>query len=515
MSGLLASSLVGAAAIDNDLDALFGSSFSAPSSSTTTPEKSSKKRKQQESAQSESAKKKKSKKNEEAKLEVKPEPTRETNVKSETKKDKKKKSTKAHEEVAVEAPKKSVAESAESSKGIKVKKEKAKKQKESVTEKEEVAAVKPAAESKAAKMKKEVPEKVHVEEEEDNDEEDISEGDSGKLPQADSDADSDAGSGEDEEKIEEGSGSEAVEAGDDKEKSPEKKSRREVKKEIKEQNARTIFVGNLSIKATEKAGTKELKALFSKHGALDSIRFRSIARSDKMPRKVAFITKNFHPGRDTVNCYIVYKDLESVAKALAENGTMFMGTHIRVDRAERPEDNKHDHKRSVFVGALPFDIKEETVWNYFSQCGDVEGVRIVRDKGTNVGKGIGYVLFKDRASVGLAHKLHGSELAGRKIRVNRCKDVSPEAQKKRLSMTEGQRATRSDSTDKTKNGGVSKLRTRSRPSSNGKPFGRPSTAGGPKRGGGGGGRGGRGGFAKRGGRGGAASPGGKRTAKSD
>lgn len=44
-------------------------------------------------------------------------------------------------------------------------------------------------------------------------------------------------------------------------------------------------------------------------------------------------------------------------------------------------------------------------------------------RATNVGKGIGYVQFKDKAAVGLALKLSKSELEGRKIRVERCKDT--------------------------------------------------------------------------------------------
>lgn len=56
-----------------------------------------------------------------------------------------------------------------------------------------------------------------------------------------------------------------------------------------------------------------------------------------MPRKAAYITKSFHPGRETLNAYVVYKDKESVEKALAEDGSLFMGLHIRVDKAGQSE----------------------------------------------------------------------------------------------------------------------------------------------------------------------------------
>ncbi|KAJ3173779.1 RNA-binding protein 34 [Geranomyces variabilis] len=263
-----------------------------------------------------------------------------------------------------------------------------------------------------------------------------------------------------------------------------KKTRRQVKEETNEKNRRTVFIGNLSLKVTEKAHIKALKAMFAPHGAIESIRFRSIARNEKMPRRAAFITKNFHPGRDTLNAYLVYKEKESAVRALAENGQLFLGNHIRVDKAMREKDEKHEYKRSVFVGALPFDIGEEKVWEFFSQCGDVEGVRVVRDKATNVGKGIGYVLFKDKACVALAMRLHGSELAGRKIRVNRCKDTSAEGKAKRLSEIEGTRASRSDPVK----GGVSKFRTRNQNKSDTPRSGASASASG--RGGRGGARGG-------------------------
>ncbi|KAI9090557.1 hypothetical protein DFS34DRAFT_653999 [Phlyctochytrium arcticum] len=248
----------------------------------------------------------------------------------------------------------------------------------------------------------------------------------------------------------------------------EKKTRKQVKADVLEKNNRTAFVGNLTIEATKNAGLSALKRLFKKHGKVESIRFRSIARTGKISRKAAFITKQFHAGRDTLNAYVVYAEKESVDKALAENGTEFMGKHLRVDRAVMPE--KHDTKRSVFLGSLPFDIDEESVRTFFSQCGDVENVRLLRDKGSNVGKGIGYVQYSDKAAVVLAMKLHGSELKGRKIRVNRCKDVSPEAKRKRAMASEGTRASKDDPKPAGGNGKVRARSNKAKVKGKGKPY---------------------------------------------
>lgn len=43
---------------------------------------------------------------------------------------------------------------------------------------------------------------------------------------------------------------------------------------------------------------------------------------------------------------------------------------------------------------LPADIRDDAVREHFHVCGDVVGVRVVRDSRTGLGKGFGYVLFE-------------------------------------------------------------------------------------------------------------------------
>ncbi|KAJ2863149.1 Nucleolar protein 12 [Coemansia erecta] len=181
---------------------------------------------------------------------------------------------------------------------------------------------------------------------------------------------------------------------------------------------RTLFVGNLSINCIkDQAKYKEFKGLCSQHGKVNSIRFRSIAFSELLPRKVAFIRGSFHSERQTCNAYVEYADAESATKARKLNATVFDEKHIRVDLASN--EKSHDMKRSAFVGNLDFAAEEEDLWRHFEACGSVENVRIVRDSKTSLGKGFGYVQFTDRAAVVLALKLDGSELNSRKLRVQR------------------------------------------------------------------------------------------------
>ncbi|KAG5362323.1 Nucleolar protein 12 [Yarrowia sp. C11] len=203
----------------------------------------------------------------------------------------------------------------------------------------------------------------------------------------------------------------------------------------------TIFVGNVSSEViTDKKVYTNFKALFSAIGTVASVRFRSIAFSKLLPRKVAFISQQFHSKRDTVNAYIVFKNVKSVKGALTLNGSVFKGFHMRVDSVAHP--GAQDHKRCVFVGALDFEEQEEALWEAFSSCGEVEYVRIVRDAKTNVGKGFAYVQFKDVNSVEQALLLNGkgiNELSKsttnkRKLRVSRAKSQHSQDRAKQADM---------------------------------------------------------------------------------
>ncbi|XP_033368557.1 RNA-binding protein 34 isoform X2 [Parus major] len=181
---------------------------------------------------------------------------------------------------------------------------------------------------------------------------------------------------------------------------------------------RTVFVGNLPVSCT----LQVLKSLFKKYGQIQSIRFRSlIPAEDTVSKKVAAIKRKVHPNAKFVNAYVVFKEECDAQKALKENGTeIATGFHIRVDTASKT--SSHDNKRSVFLGNLSYDICDDAVREHFHDCGEVVGVRVVRDCRTGLGKGFGYVLFENTDAVHLALKLNNSVLMGRKIRVQRVVD---------------------------------------------------------------------------------------------
>jgi nucleolar protein 12 len=204
---------------------------------------------------------------------------------------------------------------------------------------------------------------------------------------------------------------------------PKKSSRRKPKRSVKdapERLNRTLFVGNVPSKCcTDKQLQRELKAIFTKYGPVESLRFRSLVLSEAMPRKHAFISGQLSDKSDSNNAYVVMKRVEDAQNCLVENTTLFHNHHLRVDIAGT-QSKIPSHKKSVFVGNIPLDISEETLWKAFADCGAITSVRVIRDKSTGKGKGFAYIAFKDRETVKMGLLLDGTEIGGRKIRVQKC-----------------------------------------------------------------------------------------------
>eukprot|EP00123_Amoebidium_parasiticum_P013048 comp21735_c0_seq1/m.30746 comp21735_c0_seq1/g.30746 ORF comp21735_c0_seq1/g.30746 comp21735_c0_seq1/m.30746 type:complete len:480 (-) comp21735_c0_seq1:407-1846(-) len=185
---------------------------------------------------------------------------------------------------------------------------------------------------------------------------------------------------------------------------------------------RTVFVGNLPASEALKKSKPgaAVKKFFAQYGEVESVRLRSVAYSDiKVPRQVALAQNKLHEKRSSMNAYVVFKTEEEARAALAANATLYRDKHIRVDMAGNKE---HDTQKTVFVGSLPFDVEDEPLYEKFGECGAVQAVRVIRDKRTNVGKGIAYVTFQEKSSVGLAVRLNGTKFQGRTLRVSRAMD---------------------------------------------------------------------------------------------
>lgn len=195
----------------------------------------------------------------------------------------------------------------------------------------------------------------------------------------------------------------------------------------------------------------------------------------KGKRKVAFIKHDFHSDAATCNAYVVFghahpdrpanvapimNPYEAAVKVQEANGSEFMERTIRVDHVRLPSAvglaSAHnalgkrdawlptgtDPKSSLFVGGLDYAAKEEDVRAFFEALVVTErgaapeghthwvtGVRIVRDKDTQLGKGFGYVHFIDRESVDELIALPSTKLkfAKKPLRLQSCKTLPPKS----------------------------------------------------------------------------------------
>ncbi|XP_072959242.1 uncharacterized protein [Typha angustifolia] len=192
--------------------------------------------------------------------------------------------------------------------------------------------------------------------------------------------------------------------------------------------ARTVFVGNLPLKTKHKTLLKE----FATFGEIESVRVRSVPlKNTKTPRKGAIFQGEINDAVDSVHAYIVFKDEQSAHAALSHNMAQVGGHHMRVDMACPPrkklkgEGPLYDRKRTVFVGNLPFDVKDEELYELF--CGasgaesNVEAIRVVRDPNMSLGKGIAYVLFKTREAANTIIRKRDLMIRDRVLRLSHAK----------------------------------------------------------------------------------------------
>jgi nucleolar protein 12 len=192
---------------------------------------------------------------------------------------------------------------------------------------------------------------------------------------------------------------------------------------------------------------KQLKTLFTEFGTVDSVRLRNVPvdPEGKMPRGGKVITGKFVENRKSTNAYVVFKEEKAVdAACKGMNMREVDGRHVRVDRAAPPSakaneavakekganaggEVAYDHTRSLFLGNLPYDVDEEDVIRLFHRSkeypelnGSVEAVRVVRDRKTNLGKGIAFVLFRKGSDARTGLLLDGVKMGdGREVRVTR------------------------------------------------------------------------------------------------
>ncbi len=77
---------------------------------------------------------------------------------------------------------------------------------------------------------------------------------------------------------------------------------------------------------------------------------------------------------------------------------------------------------NMYVGNLAFSVSEEDLKEAFSPFGEIESIKVIKDKYSGQSSGFGFVEMPSNADADKAIKtLNGSEMKGRAIKVNQAK----------------------------------------------------------------------------------------------
>jgi RNA recognition motif-containing protein len=82
--------------------------------------------------------------------------------------------------------------------------------------------------------------------------------------------------------------------------------------------------------------------------------------------------------------------------------------------------------KKLYVGNLSYEVSEDELTQLFSQCGQVIGARIVKDRETGRSKGFGFVeMPNDEEARHAIDRMQGHDLKGRPLKVDEAKENSP------------------------------------------------------------------------------------------
>ena len=76
-------------------------------------------------------------------------------------------------------------------------------------------------------------------------------------------------------------------------------------------------------------------------------------------------------------------------------------------------------QKKLFVGSLPYNMKEEEIQEMFQQAGEVVSANIIRDRMTNQSRGFGFVeMATEEQAAEAIKRFNGMSVGGRNIVVN-------------------------------------------------------------------------------------------------
>jgi nucleolin len=180
---------------------------------------------------------------------------------------------------------------------------------------------------------------------------------------------------------------------------------------VEDGSTKTIFVGNLSWAVDNDRLAQE----FADCGEVTSAR----------------VQLDRNTGKSRGFGYVTFATTEAVDAAISLSGTKEIdGRTLNLDKSTENGANKEKRAQAfgdvrsapskvLFVGNLSWSTVEDTLWDAFSEYGEVTSVRIPTDRESGKPKGYGYIEF---GAVESAQKaitaMNGKDLDGRQIRLD-------------------------------------------------------------------------------------------------
>ena len=78
--------------------------------------------------------------------------------------------------------------------------------------------------------------------------------------------------------------------------------------------------------------------------------------------------------------------------------------------------------KKIYVGNLSYQTTDEQLKEFFSDCGQVDDVRVIKDRDTGRSKGFGFVTFDSSDAMQASLSKNDTELDGRQLRVNEARE---------------------------------------------------------------------------------------------
>lgn len=85
-----------------------------------------------------------------------------------------------------------------------------------------------------------------------------------------------------------------------------------------------------------------------------------------------------------------------------------------------------EQKNKLYVGNLPFAVRDEELGNLFAEFGEVTEAKVITDKFSGRSKGFGFVTFASEEDAAKAvEAMHEKDVEGRPLTVNVARPMAP------------------------------------------------------------------------------------------